>query len=276
MKLLLNLIGAFFVAMLVWSFGAGLYSFITEPPKEDVVHEFHEEPLDIHYPSDGPLGTFDKAQLQRGLKVFREVCAACHSLNQVTFRSLTDLGYSEDQVKTIAAEWPIETPSINPDTGEAATRPPLPIDHFPAPYPNDVAARAANNNAVPPDLSLITKAREGGAEYVDSLLRGYRPVPADLPEVNRPTAGLHYNPWFANLNIAMPPPLTSDGQVTYDDGTASTVEQMSKDVSAFLIWTAEPKLPARKQTGWAVILFLIFATALGYMAYRNIWIDQKH
>jgi len=276
MKLLLNLIGAFFVAMLVWSFGAGLYSFITEPPKEDVVHEFHREPLDISYPSEGPFGTFDKAQLQRGLKVFREVCAACHSLNQVTFRSLTDLGYSEDQVKTIAAEWPIETPSINPDTGEAATRPPLPIDHFPAPYPNDVAARAANNNAVPPDLSLITKAREGGAEYVDSLLRGYRPVPADLPEVNRPTSGLHYNPWFANLNIAMPPPLTSDGQVTYDDGTASTVEQMSKDVSAFLIWTAEPKLSARKQTGWAVILFLIFATALGYMAYRNIWIDQKH
>ncbi len=276
MKIILNLLGAFFVAILIWSFGSGLYSFITEPPKEDVVHEFQEEPLDIHYPSDGPLGTFDKAQLQRGLKVFREVCAACHSLNQVTFRSLTDLGYSEDQVKTIAAEWPIETPSINPDTGEAATRPPLPIDHFPAPYPNEVAARAANNNAVPPDLSLITKAREGGAPYVDSLLQGYRPVPADLPEVNRPTTGLHYNPWFANLNIAMPPPLTSAGQVTYDDGTEATIAQMSKDVSAFLIWTAEPKLPARKQTGWAVILFLIFATGLAYMAYRNIWIDQKH
>ncbi len=276
MKIILNLLGAFFVAMLVWSFGAGAVDFLSNPPAESVEEEFHREPLDIAYPSDGPLGTFDQAQLQRGLKVFREVCAACHSLHQVSFRNLTDLGYSADQVKTIAAEWPIETPSINPDTGEAASRPSLPIDHFPSPYPNEVAARAANNNALPPDLSLITKAREGGAPYVDSLLRGYRPVPQNLPEANRPGTGLYYNPWFANLNLAMPPPLTSAGQVTFDDGTKSTVAQMSKDVSAFLIWTAEPKLPARKQTGWAVIVFLLIATTLGYFAYRNVWIDQKH
>ncbi len=276
MKILLNLLGVFFVGMLVWSFGAGLVEYVSNPPTESVEHEFHREPLEIHYPSDGPLGTFDKQQLQRGLKVFREVCAACHSLHQVSFRDLKALGYSDDQVKTIAAEWPIESPSLNPDTGEAATRPSLPIDHFPSPYPNEVAARAANNNALPPDLSLITKAREGGAPYVDSLLRGYRAVPADLPEVNRPPTGLYYNPWFANLNLAMPPPLTSAGQVTFDDGTKSTVPQMAKDVSAFLIWTAEPKLAARKQTGWAVILFLLLATALGYMAYRNVWIDKKH
>lgn len=276
MKIILNLIGAFFVAILVWSFGAGAVEYLTSSHEESVEHKFHEEPLDVSFPSDGALGTFDKAQLQRGLKVFREVCAACHSLNQVAFRSLTDLGYSEDQAKTIAAEWPIETPSINPETGEAATRPSLPIDHFPAPYPNVVAARAANNNAVPPDLSLITKAREGGAPYVYSLLIGYRPVPADLPEANRPSTGLYYNPWFANLNLAMPAPLTSAGQVSYDDGTEASLPQMAKDVTAFLIWTAEPTLPARKQTGWAVILFLILATGLGYMAYRNVWIDQKH
>ncbi len=276
MKILLNLIGAFFVAILLWSFVSGAVDFATNPPAESVEHEFHEEARAEAFPSDGVLGNFDQAQLQRGLKVYREVCAACHSLKQVSFRNLTDLGYTEDQVKTIAAEWPIESPSINPDTGEAATRPSLPIDHFPSPYPNEVAARAANNNALPPDLSLITKAREGGAPYIYSLLIGYQQPPADLPEANRPGTGLYYNPYFANLNLAMPPPLTSAGQVTYDDGTEATLPQMAKDVSAFLNWTAEPKLGVRKQTGWAVIIFLLIATGLGYMAYRNVWIDQKH
>ena len=151
----------------------------------------------------------------------------------------------------------------NPDTGEAATRKAIPSDRFPNPYANETAARAANNNALPPDLSLITKARHGGAAYVYSLLTGYADAATyrnekgeALPAANRPGQGLHFNPYFANLNIAMPPPLTADGQVSYADGTAATRDQMAKDVSAFLVWTAEPKLERRHATGLAVVVFL--------------------
>jgi ubiquinol-cytochrome c reductase cytochrome c1 subunit len=169
-------------------------------------------------------------------------------------------------------------PSLNPDTGEAATRKALPSDHFPSPFPNEIAARAANNNALPPDLSLITKAREGGAAYVHSLLTGYQNQPAELlkkfPDAKTPQ-NLHYNPYFANLNIAMPPPLTSNGQVTYADGTPATVDQMAKDVSAFLVWTANPELNRRHAAGEAVAIFLLFATILGYLAYRQIWYEAK-
>ena len=131
--------------------------------------------------SDGPFGKFDKRQLQRGFQVYSEVCSACHSLKLVSFRDLKGLGYNEAEIKKIASDWKTQVPSINPDTGEAATRKALPSDNFPAPFANEVAARAANNNALPPDLSLITKAREGGAAYVYSLLTGYR-EPARLPE----------------------------------------------------------------------------------------------
>jgi len=169
-------------------------------------------------------------------------------------------------------------PSINPDTGEAATRKALPSDHFPSPFPNEIAARAANNNALPPDLSLITKAREGGAAYVHSLLTGYQNQPVELlkkfPDAKTPQ-NLHYNPYFANLNIAMPPPLTSKGQVTYADGTPATVDQMATDVAAFLVWTANPELDRRHAAGQAVAIFLIFATILGYLAYRQIWYEAK-
>ena len=157
-------------------------------------------------------------------------------------------------------------------------RPGMPTDYFPKPFANDIAARAANNNAVPPDLSLMTKARHEGGPYVYSLLTGYQNQPAALlkefPDAKTPP-GLHYNPYFANLNLAMPPPLTSTGQVSYGDGTKATVDQMSKDVSAFLIWTAEPKLEKRKQTGWPVLGFLLFATVLGYMSYKNVWYEKK-
>jgi ubiquinol-cytochrome c reductase cytochrome c1 subunit len=173
-------------------------------------------------------------------------------------------------VKAIADRWQIEVPAVDAKTGEASTRKALPADRFPNPYPNEVAARAANNNALPPDLSLITKARHGGPAYIASLLTGYRNPPRDLPAESRPGPGLHYNPWFANLNIAMPPPLR-DGQVTYADGTNPSVDQMAQDVSAFLAWTAEPKLENRKRAGWAVLIFLLFATILSYMAYQNIW-----
>src|SRR5205823_5985379 len=154
----------------------------------------------------------------------------------------------------------------------------IPSDTFPPPFTNDTAARAANNNALPPDLSLIAKAREGGAAYVYSLLTGFQPQPAELlkkfPEAKTPS-NLHYNPYFANLNIAMPPPLTTNGQVQYQDGTKPTVDQMAKDVSAFLVWTAEPNLAARRAAGLAVAVFLLFATILGYLAYQQIWHDAK-
>jgi ubiquinol-cytochrome c reductase cytochrome c1 subunit len=174
---------------------------------------------------------------------------------------------------------------VNPDTGEAATRKAVPSDHFPSPYANETAGRAANNNALPPDLSLITKAREGGAPYVHSLLTGYRNQAGYKNEKGQellrefPTAktpkGLYFNPYFANLNIAMPPPLTSEGQVTYADGTKATVDQMATDVSAFLVWTAEPKLENRHRAGIAVVIFLLFATGLAYLAYKQIWAEAK-
>ena len=234
---------------------------------------FHQHPRAAHLASEGAFGHFDRAQLQRGLKVYKVVCSACHGLSLVALRDLSALGYDESQVKALSAQF--QVPGINPDTGEPATRPGTPVDHFPSPYPNEIAARAANNNALPPDLSLITKAREGGADYVYSLLTGYRPVPANLPRELRPGTGLHYNPWFATLNLAMAPPLTSEGQVTFDDGTRATVDQMAKDVAAFLVWTAEPKLENRLKTGWAVLGFLIVLTTLAYLSYRTIWADKK-
>jgi ubiquinol-cytochrome c reductase cytochrome c1 subunit len=234
---------------------------------------FHLEAREVNLPSSGPFGHFDRAQLQRGLKVYKEVCSACHSLSLVSFRDLTALGYTEDQVKTIAAEF--QVPSLNPDTGEATTRNGTPPDHFPSPYANEIAARAANNNALPPDLSLIVKAREGHENYVYSLLTGFRNPPANLPESLRPGTGLHYNPYFANLNLAMAPPLTGTGQVTFDDGTTATVDQMSRDVTAFLVWAAEPKLENRLKTGWAVLGFLLVLTTLAYMSYRSIWAEKK-
>ena len=171
-----------------------------------------------------------------------------------------------------------QVPSINPDTGEASTRKALPSDTFPSPFPNEVAARAANNNALPPDLSLITKAREGGAAYVYSLLTGYRNQPPQLlkefPDAKTPP-NLHYNPYFANLNLAMPPPLTSDGQVSYEDGTKPTVDQMARDVAAFLVWTGEPTLESRHAAGLAVGIFLLIATILAYFAYQQVWHEAK-
>ena len=200
----------------------------------------------------------------------------------MSFRDLSALGYSEGQIKAFAGSgnfWKIEVPTVNPDTGEPATRKATPADRFPAPYLNDTAARAANQNALPPDLSLITKAREGGAAYIYSLLTGYQAQPAELlkhfPTSKTPN-GLYYNPYFANLNLAMPPPLSSDGQVSYAEGSPpATVDQMAKDVSAFLVWTAEPKLENRHRTGIVVLIFLLFATILGYFSYKNVWAEAK-
>ena len=270
------LIGLGFVIVTAWSLGNGVYAAVTTTTEETVEHRFHKHAKDLHLASDGPFGKFDRAQLQRGFQVYQEVCAACHSLNYVAFRNLAELGYNEAEIKAIAEKK--QVPDLDPRTGDATTRPATPADHFPSPYPNEIAARGANNNALPPDLSLIAKAREGGAAYTYSLLTGYAD-PASyrnekgeaLPEENRPGTGLHFNPYFPNLNIAMPPPLTTNGQVTYEDGTNPTVDQMSRDVSAFLEWTAEPRLENRRRTGMAVIFFLLIATVLAYMSYQNIW-----
>src|SRR6478735_11756567 len=252
MRFILGFIGAVFAAILLISFFSNLATYFQSPPEELAAEAFHKEPKHLALKSDGPLGKFDKAQLQRGFQVYAEVCSACHSMNLVSFRDLKGLGYNDAEIKKIASDWKTQVPSINPDTGEPATRKALPSDNFPAPFANDVAARAANNNALPPDLSLITKAREGGAAYVYSLLTGwanadtYRNEHGEkLPAEAKPGPNLHFNPYFANLNLAMPPPLTSEGQVTYADGTKPTVDQMAKDVAAFLVWTAEPNLENR-------------------------------
>lgn len=278
--------GAGFVVVLLFSLVMGAIAFISEPPAKTVEHEFHLHPKHVSFASDGPLGKFDRQQLQRGFQVYKEVCSACHSLNQVAFRDLEQIGFTPAEVKAIAKNWAIEVPSINPETGEAATRKATPSDKFPSPYANEVAARAANNNALPPDLSLMAKARHDGGAYVYSLLTGYTDQAGfknekgvellkEFPEAATPT-GLHFNPYFANLNIAMPPPLAADGQVTYADGTTATIDQMSQDVSALLIWTAEPKLENRHALGWTVVGFLLIATALAFMAYRNVWAGMKH
>ncbi len=275
-------VGLGFVFAALWALVSGIgpafatfsqYGQFTEPTAE---HEFHEDPKDYKFSFDGPLGRWDTRQLQRGLKVYDEVCAACHSLKFVAFRDLAALGLSEGQVKAYAAKKIV--PGIDPATGETTTRPGLPTDYFPSPYPNAVAAAAANNNAIPPDLSLMTKARHDGTKYVASLLTGYGPQPAKLlaefPDAKTPP-GLHYNPYFVNLNLAMAPPLVVEGQVTFDDGTRASIDQMAQDVSAFLTWTAEPQLVKRRQTGWAVMVFLLFATVLAYMSKQQIWAAMK-
>ncbi|WP_419814881.1 cytochrome c1 [Glacieibacterium sp.] len=263
-RLIAALVGIVFCAALLW--GAVLPRDATAP---DQVKALHLHPREVDFTFNNPVvGTFDRQQLQRGMQVYKEVCSACHSLNRVAFRNLTDLGFNAAEVKALAKGY--DVPSIDDKTGEVNTRKALPSDHFPPPFPNDTAARAANNNALPPDLSLITKAREDGSQYVHSLLAGYK----DAPKGWTVPDGLYYNPYFRSLNIAMPPPLT-EGQVTYADGTKASVEQMAEDVSAFLTWTAEPKLEARRRTGTGAVLFLIILTVLAYASYQRVWRDVK-
>ena len=279
-RLLGIFIGFGMVLVALWSFGWGFAAWVKSETHESAEHRFHEEPRNFAFATDGPFGHFDQRQLQRGFQVFREVCSGCHGINYVAFRNLAELGYDEDEIRKVASEF--QVPDINPQTGEPATRPGLPADRFPNPYANEVAARSANNNAMPPDLSLIVKARHGGDDYIASLLTGYR-NPATyrnhdgeaLPADNRPGRGLYFNPYFPNLNLAMPPPLTSEGQVRYADGTRATVDQMAQDVSAFLTWTAEPNLQRRHRAGLAVLVFLLAASVLAYFAYKNVWATAK-
>jgi ubiquinol-cytochrome c reductase cytochrome c1 subunit len=253
-------------------------------------------PKEMHWSNEGPLGEFDQAQLQRGYKVYREVCSSCHSMNLMYFRNLGQPGgpfydpkyknpNENPYVKAIAAEYQIG--DVDSETGDTVQRPGTSADRFPAPFPNEPAARASNGGALPPDLSVIIKARHEGSQYVYSLLTGYRAPPRGLTV----DAGKHYNPYFpGDLAafwsgdhkhvppggvIGMAPPL-SRGLVTFDDGTPSTVDQQAKDVVAFLTWAAEPKAQERKQFGLAAMIYLGIFTILLWFSYRRIWRNVGH
>lgn len=244
-----------------------------KPPKQD-------------WSFSGIFGTFDAAARQRGLQVYREICSACHGLELIAFRNLADLGYSEDEVKAIAAQYTVvDGPD---DDGEMFEREGRSYDYFPPPFANDKAAAAANNGAVPPDLSLITKARDGGPDYLYALLIGYAEVPEnwrDDPDFHylveefesqgrefEMIEGLSFNHYFPGHQIAMAAPL-SEGVVEYEDGTEASIEQMAHDLTTFLMWAAEPNLEERKSMGINVMLFLFFFTGVMYAAKRKIWAD---
>lgn len=226
-------------------------------------------PPSMKWTFDGLFGSFDRAALRRGFQVYTEVCAACHSLRLVHYRNLTAIGFTEDQVKAIAAEVEV---TDGPDAeGEMFDRPALPSDRFVSPFPNDNAARAANNGALPPDLSLVTKSRIGGPDYIYGLMIGYK----DEPEGMEMAEGMAYNMFFPGHQIAMPAPL-SDELVEYADGTEATVPQMAKDVTAFLVWAAEPELEERKRMGVKVVLFLLLLTGMLFAVKRAVWSNVPH
>ena len=255
------------------------------------------EPKNVHWSFEGPFGHYDQEQLQRGYKVYHEVCSSCHSMNFVAFRNLGDPGgpfwnpkypnpNDNPVVKALAKD--VQYPDIDGDTGETIKRPGTSADYFPNPFPNPAAARAANGGALPPDMSMLAKAREGGARYIYSIVTGDGTNPPNgltVPD------GKYYDPyiagdmgsyWHGNPHavpkggfIAMPPPLIDD-RVQFDDGTKATLNQEAKDVAAFLNWAADPKLEERKRTGLAVMIFLVVLTGLLYASYRRVWANVGH
>ena len=287
-----KVLGALAVAAAV--FGAGVA--IAQEEAHDAAEPTHFpilHPKEEDWSFAGPFGTYDKGQLQRGLKVYKEVCSTCHSMHLVAFRTLGGeeggLGYTEEQVKAFAAEYTVQDGPN--DDGEMFERPGIPSDHFPSPFPNPQAAAAANGGSAPPDFSLLAKARgvergfptfvfdiftqyaQGGPDYIHSLLTGYNqepPAGMEIPE------GTYYNPYFiAGKSLKMPPPL-SDGQVEYTDGAPATVDQSSRDVTAFMMWAAEPHMEDRKKTGFRVVIFLVLFGTLVYLVKRRIWADVAH
>jgi ubiquinol-cytochrome c reductase cytochrome c1 subunit len=224
---------------------------------------------DRKFSFDGVFGTYDRASAQRGFQVYKEVCAACHSLRLLSYRNLRDLGLTEVQVAAIASQFEIKDGPN--DEGQMFERPGRPADRFRSPFPNDAAARAANNGALPPDLSVMTKARAGGADYLFALLTGYVDPPPGVTVMD----GMHYNKYFPGHQIAMGPVLNPD-QVEFADGTSATVEQMAHDVSTFLQWAAEPELEQRRALGVKIIIFLTILAGLTYAVKRKIWADVEH
>jgi ubiquinol-cytochrome c reductase cytochrome c1 subunit len=249
----------------------------------------------VHWSFEGPFGKFDTAQLQRGYKVYREVCSACHSMNLLYFRNLGQKGgpfYDPEYknpndnpyVKSLAKD--VQVADIDTDTGDTVKREGIAADKFPAPFPNEYAARASNGGANPPDLSVMAKAREGGPAYIYSLLTGYAKPPAGLTM----TPTQHYNAYFAgDLSpywhgkgeaphggfIGMPPPLAPN-KVTFDDKTPSTIEQQAKDVAAFLAWAADPKATERKEFGLGAMIYLFIFTILLWFSYKRVWRNVGH
>ncbi|GLK69359.1 cytochrome c1 [Hansschlegelia plantiphila] len=252
-----------------------------------------EHPPRQSWSFSGPFGKFDPAQLQRGFKVYREVCSNCHALSMVAFRNLAEpggLGLTEEQAKAIAGEYKIEDGPN--DSGDMFERPGRLSDYFPSPFPNEQAARAANGGAHPPDMSTLAKARtyergfptflfdivtqfqEQGQDYIHALVGGYEEAPEG---VKPPKNGLHYNKYFPGHWIGMAPPI-QEGQVDYTDGTPATVDQYGKDVASFLTWAAEPHLVARKKTGLVVMFFLVIFAGLLYFTKKRVWagLKEKH
>ncbi|MFL2889852.1 MAG: cytochrome c1 [Pelagibacteraceae bacterium] len=225
------------------------------------------EPLKIKWSFKGLTGKFDRASLQRGFQVYKEVCSSCHSMQYLSYRNLGEEGgpeFSLEEVKAIAASIEVED---GPDSqGEMFTRPGRPSDKFKSPYPNVNASMAANGGAYPPDMSVLVKARPGGANYIYSILMGYEEKPADfiLEE------GVYYNKYMSGQKIKMSNPL-SEGIIEYTDGTEASESQMAKDVTTFLAWAAEPELEARHKTGVKVMLYLILLTVLVYLSMKRIW-----
>ena len=214
----------------------------------------------------GPFGTFDKAAMQRGFQVYNEVCAGCHSMKLIAFRNFADLGYNEAEIKALAAQYEVQDGPN--DDGEMFMRPAIPADRMPAPYANDNAARAGNNGALPPDLSLIAKARPNGPDYLYSLLSSYD----DAPNGKEVPDGMYYNAAYPGHLIAMPQPLYGD-DVEYSDGAATSIEAVSADLTQFLMWAAEPKMEVRKRIGVAAVFFLSIFVIFSYLAKRRIWAD---
>lgn len=277
-----SLFGAVAAALLLA--GAGAPAVAAEGGGHD------DRPPRLSWSFAGPFGMYDPAQLQRGFKVFKEVCAACHSANYLYFRNLAQEGgpkFTEAQAKQVASEYQI-TDGPN-DAGDMFQRPGRLSDHWPAPFPNDNAARAANGGALPPDFSVLAKARsyhvgfpgfitdafiqyqEHGVDYIHALLMGYTDAPAGV----HLQPGLSYNKYFPGNQIAMPKPI-SDGQVEYSDGAPQTVDQYASDVAAFMMWVAEPHLDARKRIGFQVMIFLVVLSGLLYFTKKKIWSKVDH
>lgn len=252
MRRALLLLGAALLAL------PGLPARAQEAANPPLVHQ--------HWSFEGVFGTFDDAAAQRGFMVYQQVCSACHSMKQMYYRNLEGIGLNEDQIKAIAAA--IQVPGPPSETGEATERPALPSDHFKSPFPNDAAARAANGGALPPDQSVLEKAREGGADYIYAILTGYSDPPAGM----KMQQGMNYNRYFPGNQIAMPQPLHGN-DVTYTDGTPSSLEQEAHDVTTFLAFAANPELNERHALGVKVVLFLVFLTGITYALKRKIWAD---
>ena len=213
---------------------------------------------------NGITGTFDNASIQRGYKIYREVCSGCHSMNLLYYRDLIDIGFSEDEVKAIAAEYTVmDGPN---DEGEMYEGPARPADHFVSPFINEQEARASNNGSYPPDLSVITKAKKNGPDYIYNLLLGYEESPDDFDLGE----DMYYNKWKEGNQIAMSQPL-DEGYVDYDDGTENTLPQLAEDLTTFLVWSAEPELEIRKNLGIKIILFFLILGFIIFLAKQKLW-----